>query len=112
MRGNVVPQKGPGMEDIYDYNDQDNFQISKDNYIQKNHVNRTQLNKNNTLIQSNLSLSLNNKNYLSDFKKIPNPELKLYVYPHFTGKEEVPIPGYYTFFNVYDHDHYMLRNER
>jgi len=43
------------------------------------------------------------------FNKIPNPELKLYVYPHFAGKEGVPIPGYYTVFDAYENDHYILK---
>ena len=42
------------------------------------------------------------------FKKVPNPELKMYVYPHLAGQEEVPIPGYFTAFNAFERDYYEL----
>jgi conjugative transfer region lipoprotein (TIGR03751 family) len=45
------------------------------------------------------------------FHKVPNPELKMYVYPHLAGKDELPVPGYYTVFNAYTQDHYMLSHE-
>ncbi len=46
-----------------------------------------------------------------EFHKLPNPELKMYVYPHLAGKEQLPIPGYFTVFNAYTEDHYALTNE-
>jgi conjugative transfer region lipoprotein (TIGR03751 family) len=48
---------------------------------------------------------------LYPFKKLPNPELKLYVYPHFAGNDEIPIPGYYTEFTAYERTHYALPSE-
>jgi len=42
------------------------------------------------------------------FKKLPNPELSLYVYPHFAGQDQVPVPGYFTGFSVYERDNYEL----
>jgi conjugative transfer region lipoprotein (TIGR03751 family) len=48
---------------------------------------------------------------LYPFKKLPNPELKLYVYPHFAGSDEIPIPGYYTEFTAYERTHYALPSE-
>ena len=45
------------------------------------------------------------------FHKVFNPELKMYVYPHLAGKDQVPVPGYYTAFNAYTQDHYLLPNE-
>jgi conjugative transfer region lipoprotein (TIGR03751 family) len=35
----------------------------------------------------------------------------MYVFPHFAGKDEVPIPGYYTAFNAYTQEHYALPSE-
>lgn len=43
-----------------------------------------------------------------EFVKLPNPELRVYIEPHFASGDQVPIPGYYTVFNVYEHDHYTL----
>ena len=46
---------------------------------------------------------------LSDeFKKVPNPELRIYIYPHLAGNEELPIPGYWTMSNVCGKDHYEV----
>lgn len=46
-----------------------------------------------------------------EFHQMPNPELTLYVFPHFVGKDEVPIPGYETVFRAYEHSHYFLPNK-
>jgi len=76
MSGNVVPEKGPTMEEVYD-----SVEVT--------------------------SSPVNN----NDFYKVPNPELTLYVFPHFAGKDEVPIPGYETVFPAFEQAHYLLRNE-
>lgn len=90
MSGNVVPEKGPTMEQVYD-----SMETSD---IEKLHQ-----------INTKTSLPLNAN--ASGFHKAPNPELKMYVFPHLAGKDEVPIPGYYTAFNAYTQDHYALPNE-
>ena len=40
-----------------------------------------------------------------DFRRIQNPEVIGYVYPHLSNNEH-PIPGYFTAFNLYTADHY------
>nr|BFE89560.1 hypothetical protein GCM10020185_00960 [Pseudomonas brassicacearum subsp. brassicacearum] len=32
------------------------------------------------------------------FPRLPNPDLVLYVYPHLSGTEQAPVPGYSTVF--------------
>lgn len=81
--GNVVPNKGLTMEQVYDSGD--------------DHSSRP------------LSAPINSIS--RDFKKLPNPELTMYVYPHVAGKEQLPIPGYETVFSAYTEEHYALRNE-
>jgi conjugative transfer region lipoprotein (TIGR03751 family) len=44
---------------------------------------------------------------LKDFQVLPNPAIPLYVYPHFAGSEQLPIPGYYTVFGLYQRDYYF-----
>lgn len=44
------------------------------------------------------------------FKRLPNPTLILYVFPHLT-KENAPIPGYVTTFPMYEVDQYALPGE-
>lgn len=45
------------------------------------------------------------------FPTIPNPVLKMYVYPHVSGVEGVPIPGYTTAFPLYRTVHFALPGE-
>ena len=40
-----------------------------------------------------------------DFRRIQNPEVIGYVYPHLSNNEH-PVPGYFTAFNLYTADHY------
>jgi conjugative transfer region lipoprotein (TIGR03751 family) len=93
MSGNVVPEKGPTMEQVYDSMEAtDATSKTKPQKIRLRHA---------------LPLYASN----NTFHKLPNPELKMYVSPHLAGKDEVPIPGYYTAFNAYTQDHYILPNE-
>jgi conjugative transfer region lipoprotein (TIGR03751 family) len=46
------------------------------------------------------------------FHRLPNPDLLMYVFPHFSGNDPVPVPGYSTVFPFYGHVHYALPGER
>ncbi|MGP3791634.1 TIGR03751 family conjugal transfer lipoprotein [Pseudomonas sp. B392_1p] len=48
----------------------------------------------------------------SQFQRLPNPDLVLYVFPHLTGSEQAPVPGYSTVFPFYKQVHYALPGER
>ena len=91
VSGNVVPEKGPTMEQVYD---------SEGKYRSTGKA-----------LHANYFSSVHAGAVSHEFQKLPNPELKMYVYPHLTGKEQLPIPGYYTVFNAYTEDHYALPNE-
>ena len=100
MSGNVVPQKGPTMEDVYDDMPGVGQQAAKKNSWQVSFVEgRTFADK-----QSENRVS-------QEFHKMPNPELKLYVFPHLAGNGQMPVPGYYTAFSAYEHDYYALPTE-
>lgn len=45
-----------------------------------------------------------------DFHQVPNPQIVAYVYPHLSGGD-MPVPGYFTMFNLYDQNHYALSSE-
>ncbi len=111
----IVPKKGPTMEQIYDggaesktlsvdseNNDSDKPELKKLRAQLKDTENLKMTLLNNSIPESALSQS---------FHKVPNPELRMYITPHLAGKDEMPVPGYYTAFNVYDHDHYALAQE-
>lgn len=93
MSGNVVPEKGPTMEEVYDSMEKD--KVPSQTVMQAK------------TIDANVHLYTAN----SSFHKLPNPELTMYVFPHLAGNEEVPVPGYFTVFNAYAQDHYALPNE-
>jgi conjugative transfer region lipoprotein (TIGR03751 family) len=48
----------------------------------------------------------------SQFHRLPNPDLVLYVFPHLAGSEQAPVPGYSTVFPFYRQVHYALPGER
>jgi conjugative transfer region lipoprotein (TIGR03751 family) len=99
VSGNVVPQKGPAMEDVYD-------DVQRSTVSKKESHSQDDLVSGQTVAHQKILVS--NQNEIQGFHKLANPELTLYVYPHIAGSEEVPIPGYYTVFNAYDRDHYVL----
>ena len=48
----------------------------------------------------------------SQFKRLPNPDLVMYVFPHLAGTDPVPVPGYSTVFPLYQRVQYALPGER
>ena len=48
----------------------------------------------------------------SQFPRLPNPDLVLYIYPHLAGSEQAPVPGYSTVFPLYQQVQYALPGER
>jgi conjugative transfer region lipoprotein (TIGR03751 family) len=48
----------------------------------------------------------------SQFKRLPNPDLVMYVFPHLTGTDPAPIPGYSTVFPFYKRVQYAMPGER
>ncbi|EIP3949446.1 TIGR03751 family conjugal transfer lipoprotein [Salmonella enterica] len=46
------------------------------------------------------------------FRRLPNPDLEMYIFPHLAGSEGVPVPGYTTLFPFYNQVQYALPGER
>ena len=46
------------------------------------------------------------------FQRLPNPDLVVYVFPHLTGTDPVPVPGYTTVFPLYQRVQYAMPGER
>src|SRR5690554_1751802 len=47
----------------------------------------------------------------SQFRRLPNPDLVMYVFPHLAGSEQVPVPGYSTVFPLYQRTQYAMPGE-
>lgn len=45
------------------------------------------------------------------FPRLPNPTLVMYVFPHLSGDERSPVPGYVTTFPFYEKVEYALPGE-
>jgi conjugative transfer region lipoprotein (TIGR03751 family) len=45
------------------------------------------------------------------FPRLPNPTLVMYVFPHLSHEERVPVPGYATAFPMYERVEYALPGE-
>lgn len=104
--GTAIPQGGPTMAEVYqeamhasnaDALDNARQQITA---IKANPANNT---------RSAINFSRNQFNEINNlFPQLPNPPLIMYVYPHLTGEEQTPVPGYSTAFPLYDKTHYAL----
>ncbi|MNS57886.1 hypothetical protein D3C72_907870 [compost metagenome] len=46
------------------------------------------------------------------FRRLPNPDLVMYIYPHLAGTQQTPVPGYSTVFPLYEKVQYALPGER
>ncbi|EBL8291858.1 TIGR03751 family conjugal transfer lipoprotein [Salmonella enterica] len=48
----------------------------------------------------------------TQFKRLPNPDMTMYVFPHLIEGENVPVPGYTTVFPLHSRVNYALPGER
>ena len=46
------------------------------------------------------------------FRRLPNPDLVMYVFAHLAGTDPVPVPGYSTVFPLYQRVQYAMPGER
>ena len=106
MRGNVVPQSGPSMEEVYDGT---NLSTADSNSLAeiRDNLKAPTIRSYPTLVTTQAPHSASKQ-----FRKLPNPELQVYVFPHLAGNDQLPVPGYYTAFNAYSRDYYALPQER
>jgi conjugative transfer region lipoprotein (TIGR03751 family) len=49
---------------------------------------------------------------VSQFHRLPNPDLMMYVFPHLAGTDPAPVPGYTTIFPLYQRVQYAMPGER
>ena len=66
-------------------------------------------------LRDNVHYSRNVTNEInSQFVRLPNPDLVIYVFPHLVGSsdgEQVPVPGYLTLFPLYSVPKYAMPGE-
>jgi len=110
----ILPQGGPTMKQVYDkhFSGQqprgDHSLDTGSNVIAPLGQARTLGNRETDL--KGYSREAYNETQLI-FQRLPNPDLVMYVFPHLSGAEGNPIPGYSTAFPFYDTVHYALPGE-
>lgn len=67
----------------------------------------------NSALLRNASYTRTAENEMNEqFKRLPDPDLLMYVFPHVAGRDSVPVPGYSTVFPFYTSVHYAMPGER
>jgi conjugative transfer region lipoprotein (TIGR03751 family) len=65
------------------------------------------------LVDANGAYTRTSKNEIqSQFKRLPNPDLVMYIFPHLAGTDPAPVPGYSTVFPLYQRVQYAMPGER
>jgi len=62
-------------------------------------------------VQATYTRTATNEIY-SQFQRLPNPDMVMYVFPHLAGTDPVPVPGYSTVFPLYQRVQYAMPGER
>ena len=105
-KNSVLPQSGPTMKEVYN------------NHYR--HVGQSNLNQSRFLLGGSIS---NNDDGLkgytrtakteleSIFPRLPNPNLVMFIFPHLSAEDRSPIPGYSTYFPMYERVEYALPGE-
>jgi len=64
-------------------------------------------------LETNSAFTRTSQNEIySQFKRLPNPDLVMYVFPHLAGSDPAPVPGYTTVFPLYQRVQYAMPGER
>ncbi|QHC91390.1 TIGR03751 family conjugal transfer lipoprotein [Pseudomonas chlororaphis] len=64
-------------------------------------------------LEANSTFTRTSQNEIySQFKRLPNPDLVMYVFPHLAGSDPSPVPGYTTVFPLYQRVQYAMPGER
>lgn len=120
----MLPQDGPTMKEVYDHhftgqaipkhsNDgKDSDQTLKENETNAS-INDVSIERRPLPADYNLSgytrEADNEINQL--FPRLSNPTLIIYIYPHLSGSERHPVPGYSSAFTLYEKVEYALPGE-
>ncbi len=103
----LFPHDGTTMHDIW----RNNGQAMEQDLMDARSVLRRTIGDTPEVKQKHYTRTAANEIY-SQFHRLPNPDLVMYVYPHLAGTEGAPVPGYSTVFPLYNKVVYALPGER
>ena len=103
----VLPQDGPSMKAIYDAH----FEAmgARDPQAVRGQLGSRPLTPNEVPFDPYTRDAHNELE--TTFPRLPNPALRMYVFPHLATDERVPVPGYVTTFPMYERVEYALPGE-
>ena len=103
----VLPQDGPSMKAIYDAH----FEAmgARDPQAVRGELGSRPLIPNEVPLDRYTRDAHNELE--TTFPRLPNPTLRMYVFPHLATDERVPVPGYVTTFPMYERVEYALPGE-
>lgn len=105
-KDNLLPQDGKPMNQVFnEHMDQSSSGTLKD----ARSTLRRPMTQQETELSPYVRNSLNETKRL--FKRLPNPDLVMFAFPHLATKDQVPIPGYSTVFPFYERTEYALPGE-
>lgn len=107
--GMIQPQKGsPNMADVYAASQagQTTYFQGQDNHHTQTSVAGFSLPKHQASQSTGVISTIN-----SQFPTLPNPQSLMYIFGHYAGAQQLPVPGHYTAFPLYNETHYALPNE-
>ncbi len=102
----VIPQPDMTMQEVYE---QHNGKLSSGKINESRITLRRSLNQHETDLSPYVRSEANHLE--SKFQMLPNPTLYMFVAPHLSTKDRVPVPGYLTEFKLYERDEYALPGE-
>jgi conjugative transfer region lipoprotein (TIGR03751 family) len=110
----ILPQTGPTMKDVYDRHFQGGGEGSRASGSHSPEAHSPMgkarpLGDDVTDLKGYTRESYNETRLV--FNRLPNPDLVMYVFPHLSGSEGSPIPGYTTAFPFYETVQYALPGE-
>ena len=103
-KASVLPQDGPTMKELYDGHMADIHQAKK-RLQSRQHLPRTGIDHYAGFVRE----AANEIDTV--FPRLPNPTLVMYIFPHLSGDERTPVPGYVTTFPFYEKVEYALPGE-
>lgn len=101
----VLPQDGPTMKSIYDQHMTDVQRSNQRQGIGGQPLPRSGIDHYRGFVRE----AANEIDTV--FPRLPNPTLVMYIFPHLSGSERTPVPGYVTTFPFYEKVEYALPGE-
>jgi len=114
-KGKLLPHGGQTMQDIWQHHADSGHQTVTRQLLDARQSLRRPLGDADVQVapaeQMHYTRTATNEIY-RQFQRLPNPDLVMYVFPHLTGTEAVPVPGYTTLFPLYQRVQYAMPGER